>query len=250
LKILGVLNVTSDSFYEGSRMMTEEEVLRRARQIVDEGGDIIDIGACSTRPDSIPVDEQTEGDRLRMALEVIRKNLPQAKLSVDTFRPSLAKMVIDDYHVEIINDVSGGCDEMFDVVASTGTAYVLTSNENNLHDMLISLSAKVQQLRDRGQKDIIIDPGFGFGKDMQQNYVLLGELEKMQVLRLPILVGVSRKSMIQKLLGISAAEALNATTVLNTIALMKGADMLRVHDVRECKEACNIVEQINNHIQI
>jgi dihydropteroate synthase len=242
-QVMGILNVTPDSFYAASRAETKEAIAERARQITGEGGTIIDIGACSTRPGSQPASQQEETERLRMALRVVRLTVPDAVVSVDTFRPDVARMAVEEFGVDIINDVSEGSTEMFRMVARLGIPYVLMSVQPDLRQTLLAFSQKVQQLRDLGQKDIILDPGFGFGKTLEQNYALLNELDKLQVMELPVLVGVSRKSMIYRLLGISQAEALNGTTILNTIALTKGASILRVHDVKEAVECCRLTTQ-------
>jgi dihydropteroate synthase len=242
-QVMGILNVTPDSFYAASRAETKEAIAERARQIAGEGGTIIDIGACSTRPGSQPASQQEETERLRMALRVVRLTVPDAVVSVDTFRPDVARMAVEEFGVDIINDVSEGSTEMFRMVARLGIPYVLMSVQPDLRQTLLAFSQKVQQLRDLGQKDIILDPGFGFGKTLEQNYALLNELDKLQVMELPELVGVSRKSMIYRLLGISQAEALNGTTILNTIALTKGASILRVHDVKEAVECCRLTTQ-------
>ncbi len=238
--VMGILNATPDSFYAASRQQTKVEIARRAAQIVEEGAAIIDIGGCSTRPDSQPATEAEETERLRLALDIVRRELPEAIISVDTFRPEVAAMAVKEFGADIINDVSGGSEEMFRVVSRLGVPYILTSVEATLRGILLDFAGKVQALRDLGQKDIILDPGFGFGKTVEENYAVLREMEKLQVMDLPLLVGVSRKSMIWRVLGITPDEALNGTTVLNTIALMKGANILRVHDVREAKESITL----------
>ena len=244
--VMGILNATPDSFYAGSRVQTEEAVMARARQILDEGAEIIDVGACSTRPGGEVATEQQEMRRLRVALTAIRKVAPEAVVSVDTFRPEVARMAIDEFGAGIINDVSEGEDPaMFPLVAGKGVAYILMSVKANLHDMLISMAQEVQRLRDLGQKDIILDPGFGFGKTMEENYALLGEMDKMRVMELPLLVGISRKRMIHQVLGITPDESLNGTIVLNTIALMKGASILRVHDVHDAVQAVKLFNHLN-----
>lgn len=245
-KVMGILNVTPDSFFSDSRAQTEREILVRTRELVNEGAAIVDVGGCSTRPDSVPVSEAEEMQRLRQAFDIIRRELPQVVLSIDTFRPNVARMAVEEFGVDIINDVSGGGEEMFRLVSKMGVPYVLTSCDGTLRDMLLSLAEKVQQLRDLGQKDIILDPGFGFGKTLEQNYEVMNELERLLVLELPLLVGVSRKSMIYRRLGGSPADSLNGTTVLNTIALTKGASILRVHDVREAVECVRIVEGVRS----
>ena len=249
-RVMGILNATPDSFYDASRTTTEEEVARRADEIVAQGADIIDVGACSTRPGADFATEAEETQRLRMALKVVTSRHPDVALSVDTFRPNVARMAVEEFGADIINDVSeGGTDPeaMFRMTARLGEAYVLTSCQPTLRETLLTLADKVQQLRDFGQKDIIIDPGFGFGKTVEQNFSLFSELEKLLVLELPVLVGVSRKSMIWRTLECSPQEALNGTTVLNTIALMKGASVLRVHDVKETVECCHLIAAMNEY---
>lgn len=248
-QVMGILNVTPDSFFEASRQQTEADVRRRVEQIVAEGGTMIDVGAYSTRPGSTEVNEEEEMARLRMAMKVVREVAPTIPVSVDTFRSSVALMAVEELGADIVNDVSGGeMDEnMFPTVASLGVPYVLTHNiptENLMPDILFYLSKRIQQLRDLGQKDIIIDPGYGFSKTLEQNYHLLFHQEELLIYDLPILVGVSRKSMIYKRLGCTPAEALNGTTALNTIALTKGTNILRVHDVKECVE---IVKLLGHH---
>jgi len=243
-QVMGILNLTPDSFYAGSRMQSEQEVAERANQIVSEGAKIIDVGACSTRPGAEVVSEKEEMERLRFGLDIVRRELPYSVVSVDTFRPDVARMAVEEFGVDIINDVSEGSSAMFRMVARLRVPYILMSVQPTLREMLLSFSERVQQLRDFGAKDIILDPGFGFGKTLEQNYLLLNQLEKLHVMELPLLVGISRKSMIYKLFGFTANEALNGTTVLNTIALMKGAAILRVHDVREAIECCQLVNQL------
>lgn len=241
--VMGIMNVTPDSFYANSRVQTAEAIRQRAHQIVAEGAKIIDIGACSTRPGGVVVSAEEEMQRLAFALPIVKEAEPDAILSIDTFHADIARRTIEEFGADIINDVEEGKDpEMFRIVAELGAPYILMSTAANLHDMLIDFSREVQELRDLGQKDIILDPGFGFGKDpVAGNYELLSVMERLQVMELPILVGISRKRMIHQLLGITAAESLNGTTILNTIALLKGANILRVHDVREAVEAVKIV---------
>ena len=245
-QVMGILNATPDSFFSG-RSQTEEEIAVRCNEIVSEGASIIDIGACSTRPGSVPVSEAEEMERLRMALDVVRRELPYSVISVDTFRPDVARMVIEEFGVDIINDV-GDDKSMFRMVARLGVPYILMSRKSTMRDILLDFASDVQQLRDHGAKDIILDPGFGFGKTLEQNYEVMNSLEQLHVMNLPILVGVSRKSMIYKKFGFTANEALNGTTALNTIALMKGASILRVHDVREAVECVKIVKSLNCQI--
>ena len=279
-QVMGILNVTPDSFYSGSRKQTEMEIAQRANQIIEEGGSIIDVGAFSTRPGADEVSEEEEGRRLKFALDIVRREQPDAAVSVDTYRPTLARKCIEEWGADIINDVSeakqgifsdkgldradiindvseGGITgianvpleqrqeeypEMFRVVGELKVPYILMSVQPTLETMRKGFAREVQQLRDLGAKDIILDPGFGFGKNLIQNYQIYNEMEKLHVLELPVLVGISRKSMIHKLLGGDATTSLNGTSVLDTIALMKGASILRVHDVKEAAEAVKIIE--------
>jgi dihydropteroate synthase len=247
-QVMGILNVTPDSFFAGSRMQTEQAIAGRANQIVAEGAAMIDVGGCSTRPGSEPVSEAEEMQRLRLALGVVRREQPHAVVSVDTFRPDVARMAVEEFGADIINDVSEGSVEMFRMIARLRVPYILMSVQPNLRDMLLAFAREVQQLRDFGVKDIILDPGFGFGKTVAQNYSVMNQLERLQIMELPLLVGISRKSMIFKLLGLTPDESLNGTSVLNTIALMKGASILRVHDVKEAVECVRIVESLNGQI--
>lgn len=235
--VMGILNVTPDSFYAGSRVQTADAIRQRAHQIMAEGGGMIDVGACSTRPGGEVVSEAEEMRRLEMALPIIKEAEPNAILSVDTFRASVARRMIEDFGVDIINDVEEGRDKaMFETVAELGTPYILMSVAPTIETMLLRFAEKVNQLRALGQKDIILDPGFGFGKSLEENFVVLNEMEKLHVLDLPILVGISRKRMIHQTLDITATDSLNGTTVINTWALEKGAAVLRVHDVRAAVE--------------
>ena len=240
--VMGILNVTPDSFFEGSRVQTEKAIAERANQIVGEGGEIIDVGAMSTRPgyDDVPVEEEMR--RLKQALPVIRREQPEAIISVDTFRPEVAQMALEEYGADIINDISGELSP----VSNHPSPIIVMSSAATIDEMLIDLAGKVGRLRSKGQKDIIIDPGFGFGKTVEQNYAVLRQIEKLQVLRLPVLVGVSRKSMIWKTLDVTPEEALNGTTALNMVALEKGAAILRVHDVKEAVEAVKLYINLRN----
>ena len=249
-QVMGILNVTPDSFYAASRQQTEEGIIQRTHQIINEGGTIIDVGACSTRPDSTPATEQEEIQRLRFALNIIRKEVPDAIVSVDTFRPDVARMVVEEYGADIINDVGAPAtphllpltsQEMFHMVSRLRVPYIYMSQQATMYDILIDCAQATDQLRMLGQKDMIIDPGFGFGKTLEQNYQVMNELERMEILQLPILVGVSRKSMIYRTLNCQQEEAKNGTTVLHTLALMKGASILRAHDVKEAVETIRIV---------
>ena len=260
-QVMGILNVTPDSFYAGSRDVTERDTLDRLRQIADEGASIIDIGAYSSRPDADDVSMEEEMKRMRMGLELIQKHHPGAIVSVDTFRADVAKMCVEEYGVAIINDISAGQmdADMFTTVARLGVPYIIMHMQgtpqtmqirprydNLLKEIFYYFSEKVQRLRDLGVKDIIIDPGFGFGKTLEHNYELMNHLEEFRLFELPLLVGVSRKSMIYKLLGTSPEEALNGTTTLHAIALQKGAHILRVHDVKAAVETVSIVKKMKS----
>lgn len=256
-QVMGILNATPDSFYEGSRVQTEYDIAERANKIIEEGGTMIDIGAFSTRPGAAEVSEKEEMERLRMALKVVRHEQPKAVVSIDTFRPDVARMCVEEYGADIINDVSeggitgianvalqqvrGDVPEIFKMVARLNVPYILMSVQSNIQTMLKNAAEEVLMLHSLGVKDIIFDPGFGFGKTLDDNYKIMSQLEKLQVLDLPLLIGLSRKSMITRLLGIDTSHALNGTTVLNTIALMRGASILRVHDVKEAVEATALV---------
>lgn len=258
--VMGILNVTPDSFYAGCRTGTELELIReRVAQIRDEGASIIDIGAYSSRPGADDISAEEEAKRLRMALPIVRETWKEAIISVDTFRADIAKMCAEEYGVQIINDISAGelDSRMFSTVSKLGVPYIMMHSkgspqtmkelavyDNMMEEIILFFAERVQRLRDLGQKDIIIDPGFGFAKNMEQNYELMERLEELKILNLPILIGISRKSMIYKLLGGNADESLNGTTVLNTIGLMKGASVLRVHDVKECMQIIKIAEKL------
>lgn len=276
--VMGILNCTPDSFFAGSRKQTEAEIADRANQIIQEGGRIIDVGAFSTRPGAAEVTEAEEMARLRFALPIVRREQPDAAVSVDTFRPNVARMVVEELGADIINDVSEGgitgiVDKPLDLTADAadaegcgGTAaderfasypaifrmmgrlkvpYILMSVQPTLRDMMLGFAREVQQLRDLAVKDIILDPGFGFGKTIEQNYTILRDMDRLSAFGLPILVGVSRKRMIHQLLGTDADGALNGTTVVNTLALERGASILRVHDVRAAVEATIINHQLS-----
>ena len=259
-QVMGILNVTPDSLYAGSRKQTEIEIAERTNQIISEGGTMIDIGAFSTRPGAPEVSEAEEMERLRHGLQIVRREQPDAVLSVDTFRPDVARMAVEEYGVGIVNDVSEGgitgvvntpleqeegpCPAIFRMVARLGVPYILMSVKNSLETMIPAFAKEVQQLHELGVKDIILDPGFGFGKTLEENYALLANMERLKALDLPLLVGVSRKSMIFKLLGTDPAGSLNGTSVINTVATEKGANILRVHDVKEAVEVVKIVNKI------
>lgn len=250
--VMGILNATPDSFYSGSRKQTETEIADRANQIIAEGGKIIDVGAFSTRPGAEVVSVEEETQRLKRALAIVRREQPDAIVSVDTYRPLVARQCVEEFGADIINDVSEGGltgivgqeiheeGDMFETVADLRVPYILMSVQATLKKMMINFAAEVQRLRDLGAKDIILDPGYGFGKTLNQNYEILNEAERLQELELPILVGISRKSMIYRLIGGDPTTSLNGTTVLNTVSLMKGASILRVHDVKEAVEVCQM----------
>lgn len=255
-KVMGILNATPDSFYSGSRKQTEREIADRANQIMDEGGTFIDVGAFSTRPGgAVEVSEEEETERLKRAIAIVRREQPDAPISVDTYRPLVARRCIEEFGADIINDVSEGGitgivdtpiheqGDMFKTVGELKVPYILMSVKSNMHDMLKAFAEEVQTLRDYGAKDIILDPGYGFGKTLDENYAILSEAERLLTLELPVLVGVSRKSMIFKLIGGDPTTSLNGTTVLNTISLMKGAAILRVHDVREAWECVKMTKR-------
>lgn len=254
-RVMGILNVTPDSFYPGSRKQTETDIAARVRAIVDEGADMIDIGAYSSRPGADDVSAEEEMARLRTGLEIIRREAPGAVVSVDTFRADVAAMCVEEYGVAVVNDISGGSLDaaMFRTVARLGVPYVLmhiqgeprTMQQNPcygdlMREVFLYFSEKVLRLRSMGVGDIILDPGFGFGKTLEHNYEMMCRLENFHEFGLPVLVGISRKSMIYRLLGGTPEDSLNGTTVLNTMALMKGAHILRVHDVKAAVEAVRI----------
>lgn len=253
--VMGILNVTPDSFFAGSRYQTEVEIIDRARTILDQGGRIIDLGAYSSRPDSTDISQEEEMRRLAFALEIIQREFPEAVLSVDTFRSEVARACVEKYGVAIINDISGGQldPQMFATVASLQVPYILmhmvgtpqtmmqhTTYQHFLQEVFLYFSQKVNELRLLGVNDIILDPGFGFSKTLADNYKLMCHLSDFRIFELPILSGISRKSMIYKLLDTTPAESLNGTTVLNTLSLMGGAHILRVHDVKEAVETVTI----------
>ena len=255
--VMGIINATPDSFFSESRAFSENAVAKKAEAMLEDGANILDIGACSTRPFAPEVSEAEEISRLRFALSAIRVVAPNACLSVDTYRASVARMCVEEYGVDIINDISGGDFDpaMFDTVAQLHVPYVVMHTTGKPDTMQINptyshvvaeviqnLSKKISKLRRMGVCDIIIDPGFGFGKTIEQNYQMLQHLSDFQLLNAPILVGVSRKSMIYKPLQCTAEEALNGTTAIHTIALMKGAHILRTHDVKEAVEAVKLFQ--------
>ena len=260
-KVMGILNVTPDSFYSGSRKQTEQEIAARANQIVEEGGAFIDVGAFSTRPGATEVDEAEEARRLKWALGIVRREQPDVPLSVDTYRPSVARRCIEEWGADIINDVSEGGltgivntpihegGSRFELVGELKVPYILMSVKPTLREMLLAFASEVQQLRDLGAKDIILDPGYGFGKTLEQNYQIMAEAERLLVLELPVLAGISRKSMIYKLTGGTPETSLCGTVALNTVSLMKGAGILRVHDVKEAVDTVRMVSMMSASVQ-
>lgn len=260
-QVLGILNVTPDSFYKESRCDEELSIARRVEKIISQGGDIIDIGAYSTRPDASFVTVEEEISRLDRALKILRKQVGDVVVSVDTFRADVARFCVENYGVQIINDVSGGTldDKMFGTVAQLNVPYILMhmrgtpqtmqsfcEYENVTNDVVADLLHKAKLLKDLGVNDVILDPGFGFSKTLEQNYEMMSRLCEFVKTGFPILVGISRKSMIYKMLGITPQESLNGTTVLNTVALLNGAHFLRVHDVKAAVEVVNMIEKLRN----
>lgn len=258
-KVMGILNVTPDSFYAESRLQTEKEIILRLQEMENEGASILDIGAYSSRPNAQHISIEEEMERLRNCLTLVNKECPNAIVSIDTFRADIAKMCVEEYGAAMINDISAGNmdKQMFATIAQLGVPYIIMHMQgtpqdmqsaphydNLLKEVFYYFSEKISKLRDLGVKDIILDPGFGFGKTLEHNYQLMNHLEEFSTFELPLLVGISRKSMIYKLLGTSPEEALNGTTALNTISLLKGANILRVHDVKAAVEAVNIVEKM------
>ncbi len=254
-KVMGILNVTPDSFYDGGRYTSHDSILKRVEEIVSSGADIIDVGAASSRPGAKQITAGEEIERIEPALKIIRKKFPATIVSVDTFEPEVARHVVKNYGVEIINDISAGTmdERMFETIASLGVVYVImhmkgmpeNMQKNPVYEDVVRevsgfLSERVALLKKLGVSDIIIDPGFGFGKAPEHNYSLVKNLDFFNFLDLPVMVGFSRKSMVYRLLGLPPSEALAGTIALNTIALIKGADILRVHDVREAAETVKI----------
>lgn len=262
-QIMGILNVTPDSFYSDSRMPDEAHITDRVRQMMDEGADMIDIGGYSSRPGADDVTPEEEMDRLRRGLRIVRKLYPEVPVSVDTFRADVARMCIEEEGADIINDISGGMmdRQMFRTVARLGVPYILMHMQgtpdtmqvaphyDNLRcEVMLYFAERIDRLCQMGAKDIIVDPGFGFGKTLEHNYELMNHLEDFAVFNLPLLVGISRKSMIYKLTGGTPQTSLNGTTVLNTISLVKGAHILRVHDVKAAAEAKQIYMAMKQNV--
>ncbi len=260
--VMGILNITPDSFFAESRKQGEQEIVARVAEILTQGGKIVDIGAQSTRPSSTLLSSKEEIERLKPALNIINKEFPDAILSVDTFYSDVARFCVEEHGVDIINDISGGemDKNMFDTVASLNVPYILmhmrgtpqtmsklTDYDNLIQDIFYYFSKKIAELHLKGVNDIIIDPGFGFSKTIDQNYELMASLKGFSIFELPLLVGISRKKMIYNLIDSTAEESLNGTSILNTFALQNGADILRVHDVKEAVEAVKITEKLKGY---
>ena len=259
-RVMGILNVTPDSFYSSSRKQSEQEIISRIEEIVQEGGDFIDVGAYSSRPDATHISQEEEMERLKKGLTLIQKVAPHIPVSVDTFRAEIARICVEEYGAALINDISAGEMDanMFDTISRLKVPYIMMHMQGTpqnmqqaphydhlIQEILVYFSKKKAQLQAAGLKDIIIDPGFGFGKTVQHNYELLHHMDDLHILECPILVGVSRKSMIYKVLNTDPQQALNGTSVLHTIALLKGAHILRVHDVKECTEVIKLIKEYN-----
>jgi dihydropteroate synthase len=261
-KVMGILNITPDSFFDGGKYQQQNSILKRVRQMKEEGADIIDVGAYSSRPGAADVPEKEELTRLFSALELIRNDDPETVISVDTFRANIAREVVEKFKVDMINDISAGDmdEKMFDTIADLQVPYVMMhmkgtpqNMQNNpgysndvVYEVIDYLGKKSEILKQMGVHDVLVDPGFGFGKTQDHNYILLSRLHELKVLELPLLIGVSRKSMIYNCLNTTSAEALNGTTALNMVALQNGASFLRVHDVKEAKECVKLYAKLQN----
>ena len=252
-KIMGIINVTPDSFWSGSRVQDKQALVERVRTMISQGADAIDVGGCSTRPGAVQASGEEEMKRLEWGLDTIREEFPDILLSVDTYRPDIAERCIREWKVGIINDVYGGNDQMYKVLAETGVQYVLmwseTIKEDPVGEMMSFFEERLQVMKkagvDVGSK-VILDPGYGFGKTVEQNYTILANQARLSEFGLPVLSALSRKSMAWKLLGITPADALPATIAMNTVALMNGADWIRVHDVREAVHTLKIVQALSD----
>ncbi len=262
-KVMAIINLTPDSFYESSRVQSEKQLIESVQKALNDGASILDVGGYSTRPDAVPVSSEEEFSRLKNGLEIIRKHYPNSLISVDTFRSDIAQYVVEEFGVQMINDISGGTidDKMFETIAKLDVAYILmhmrgtpqtmtkmTDYENMMLEIMNFFEKRVQKLLDLGVKDIVLDAGFGFAKTLEQNYELMAKMHYLKEFELPILSGISRKSMIYKLLETTPSEALNGTTVLNTLSLVNGANVLRVHDVKEAVEVVKIFNQYNKNL--
>jgi len=264
-KVMGVLNITPDSFYKESRKQTEKEIVERVWQMKEEGADIFDVGGYSSRPSAVFVNEEEEMRRLDWGLKILFREFPDAIVSVDTFRSEIARRCVEDFGVAIINDISAGeiDEKMFDSVARLQIPYIAmhvqgnpqtmmehTQYDNLMQEILLYFAEKVNALHQKGVNDIWIDPGFGFSKTTSQNYEILRKLEEFQIFKLPVVVGFSRKTMIREALNVSIEESLNGTTALNMFALTKGANILRVHDVKEAVEAVRLFDRMSSKIML
>ena len=258
-KVMGILNITPDSFYDGGRYDTEEKILARITQMISEGADIIDIGGMSTRPESNPVSEEEEIGRIVPAVKLIRKHFPETLISIDTYRANVTRIAVRDYSVNIINDISGGemDGKMFETIADLHVPYIMmhmrgsplimqtqTIYKDILSEIIDCFASRIERLKSMGILDLIIDPGFGFSKTADQNFFLLNNLGTFRIFGLPVMIGISRKSMIYRTLGTDSEGSLNGTTVLNTVALLNGADIIRVHDIREAVQAITLLEKL------
>ncbi|HOX73790.1 MAG TPA: dihydropteroate synthase [Bacteroidales bacterium] len=262
-KVMGIINITPDSFYNGSRASGDAEVIALAEKMLRDGADILDIGGYSSRPRADDITVEEESRRVLNAISLVRKEFPGAIISVDTFRAEVAQKAVSVHGANIINDISGGetDEKMFEVVARLNVPYIMMHMKGNprtmqdnpqyedvVADILMWFGKRIVKLQDKGVKDIIIDPGFGFGKTIKHNFDMLERLGDFAIAGLPLLVGISRKSMIWKSLSITPDEALNGTSVLNTVALLKGADILRVHDVKEAVQAVRLIQMLKDKI--
>lgn len=262
-KVMGIINITPDSFYRESRVSGDKEIIETAMKMIEEGADILDVGGYSSRPSADDITPDEEAERVLNAVKLIRKELPGAVISVDTFRAEIAKEAVSVYGAHIINDISGGVADgkMIEVVAKLGVPYIMMHMKGNprtmqenpeyddvVADILLWFGNRIAKLKDAGVKDIIIDPGFGFGKTINHNFEMLQRLGDFAVAGLPVLVGISRKSMIWKSLSVTPSEALNGTSVLHAVALLKGADILRVHDVKEAVQAVQLIQMLKNKL--
>jgi dihydropteroate synthase len=258
-RVMGILNLSPDSFYDGGKYSTRDEIKRRVEQIVNEGAEMIDVGAVSTRPGAKLISFKEEYKRLVPAMKIIRKAYPYFPVSIDTFTPDIAKKMISEYQADIINDITAGGEsgKMFEIIAEHNIPYIIMHMKGTpsnmqinpeykdvVDDILVFMAERTYRLKALGVNDIIIDPGFGFGKSIDHNYQLLSSLECFRSLELPIMVGLSRKSMIYRLLSLDPEQSLNGTTALNMFALIKGANILRVHDVREAVEVCRLYSKL------
>ncbi|MCD8282598.1 MAG: dihydropteroate synthase [Prevotella sp.] len=240
--VMGIVNVTPDSFYAVSRVQTDYEISARVNKIISEGGTIVDVGACSTRPGGVVASEADEMSRLRFALQIIRNEVHGAVVSVDTFSPKVARMCMEEFGVTIINDVSEGCEEMYELAGKIKSTYILMSCQPDPDATKRLFAERTKMLRKAGCRNVVLDPGYGFGKDIEGNYAHLRRQEEFREFGLPLLAAVSRKRMIWQYLDTDPAGALNGTTVVNVLCLLRGADILRVHDVKEAVEAIKILE--------